>query len=418
MEERSLYLECNSGISGDMTVAALIDAGADRELLEKVLASIPAKGFSTKISRVNKNGIDCADFDVILDPHHENHDHDMEYLFGHTHEENHSHQEERKHHEHHNEHRNLSDVLEIISRTEMPETAKKLAEKIFRIIAEAEAKAHGKPLEEVHFHEVGAIDSIVDVIAMSVCFESLKVNKVFVPCLCEGSGSIRCQHGILPVPVPAVLNIAEAYGLPLKIMEEKGEFVTPTGAAFVAAVMTDKTLPETFIIKKTGLGAGKRSYEKPSILRAMLIESDEENQDSICKLETNLDDCTGETLGFVMEELFSAGARDVHFIPCQMKKNRPGFVLTVICSEKDRSRMEEIIFRNTSTIGIRRVQMQRTVLKREEKVLKTKLGEVRVKTVEVEGKKRVKPEYEDMAQLARKTGKSLNEVIADVQGEL
>lgn len=213
--------------------------------------------------------------------------------------------------------RNLHDVLEIIDKTKMTQNARNLAHKIFEIIAKAESKAHSKPVEEIHFHEVGAIDSIVDVIALSVCFDSLNVEKVFVPFLCEGTGTVRCQHGILPVPVPAVLNIVQDFSIPLKIIGDRGEFVTPTGAAFVAAVATDFCLPNNFVLKKIGMGAGKRDYIVANIVRAMLIETekkDSENQfssvlhDKIIKLETNIDDSTGETLGFVLEELFAFGA--------------------------------------------------------------------------------------------------------------
>ena len=186
--------------------------------------------------------------------------------------------------------------------------AKTLAKKIFQILAEAESKAHGIPVEQVHFHEVGAIDSIVDVIALAVCFDSLQVTKVYVPSLTEGRGSIRCQHGILPVPVPAVANIVSAYGIPLELCPAHGEFVTPTGAAFVAAVRSPDRLPASFCIRKVGMGAGKRTYERPSILRAFLIEEKRGNPadgspasdtgDFIVKLETNIDDCSAEQLGF------------------------------------------------------------------------------------------------------------------------
>ena len=265
MKEKNLYFECNSGISGDMAVAALLDLGADKNTLLKTLDSIPSEGFKIEISDVVKNGIRCCDFNVILDHKHENHDHDTEYLFGHKH------ADEEEHH-HHHEHRHLSDIIEIIAKTDLSENAKNLAEKIFRIVAESEAKAHAVPLEEVHFHEVGAVDSIVDIIAFAFCFDNLGIGRVFIPELCEGYGEIRCQHGILPIPVPAVVNIVEKYALPLRITGTHGELVTPTGAAIAAAVRTDGTLPELFKIAKTGLGAGKRNYEKPSILRAFLIE--------------------------------------------------------------------------------------------------------------------------------------------------
>lgn len=464
-----LYLECNYGISGDMAVAALLDAGADRTALEKALASIPAKGFKTEIKRVEKNGVSCLDFNVILDSQHENHDHDMNYLFGHEHvehnhgdfnngenhghchehgenthghfhhhseSEEHSHSAQHEHHHgeqvhyeqvHHHEHRNLHDVLEIIDKTEMTENARNLAHKIFEIIAKAESKAHSKPVEEVHFHEVGAIDSIVDVIALSVCFESLHVEKVFVPFLCEGTGTVRCQHGILPVPVPAVANIVQGFSIPLKIITERGEFVTPTGAAFVAAVATDCSLPENFVLKKIGMGAGKRDYGVPNIVRAMLVETEKksnpENQltsafhDKIIKLETNIDDSTGEALGFVMDELFASGALDVHYLPCFMKKNRPAWLLVVLCRLEDAAKMEKIIFMHTTTIGIRMSQMERTCLARSECSVEVFGEKAEVKVVDVYGEKRFYPEYERVSRIAQKTKKPFGEVYNKIVNE-
>ena len=456
-----LYLECNYGISGDMAVAALLDAGADRTALEKALASIPVKGFKTEIKRVEKNGVSCLDFNVILDSEHENHDHDMNYLFGHEsaehnhghgehfhgHTHHHSEAEEHSHaaqHEihhgeqvhgeqvryeqvHHHEHRNLHDVLEIIDKTEMTENARKLAHKIFEIIAQAESKAHSKPVEEVHFHEVGAVDSVVDVIALAVCFDSLHVEKVFVPFLCEGTGTVRCQHGILPVPVPAVANIVQDFSIPLKITGERGEFVTPTGAAFVAAVATEFSLPKNFVLKKIGMGAGKRDYGVPNIVRAMLIETSEkinpENQttsafhDKIIKFETNIDDSTGEALGFVMDELFASGALDVHYLPCFMKKNRPAWLLVVLCRLEDAAKMEKIIFMHTTTIGIRMSQMERTCLARSECSVEVFGEKAEVKVVDVYGEKRFYPEYERVSRIAQKTKKPFGEVYNKIVNE-
>lgn len=449
-----LYLECNYGISGDMAVAALLDAGADRTALEKALASIPVKGFKTEIKRVEKNGVSCLDFNVILDSEHENHDHDMNYLFGHEsaehnhgHTHHHSEAEEHSHaaqHEihhgelvhgeqvhyeqvHHHEHRNLHDVLEIIDKTEMTENARKLAHKIFEIIAKAESKAHSKPVEEVHFHEVGAVDSVVDVIALAVCFDSLHVEKVFVPFLCEGTGTVRCQHGILPVPVPAVANIMQEYYVPLKITGERGEFVTPTGAAFVAAVATEFSLPKNFVLKKIGMGAGKRDYGVPNIVRAMLVETEEKNNpenqltsafhDKIIKLETNIDDSTGEALGFVMDELFASGALDVHYLPCFMKKNRPAWLLVVLCRLEDAAKMEKIIFMHTTTIGIRMSQMERTCLARSECSVEVFGEKAEVKVVDVYGEKRFYPEYEKVSRIAQKTKKPFGEVYNKIVNE-
>ncbi len=453
---KTLYLECYSGISGDMTVAALLDLGGDRTVLDKVLRSLPISGFETKISRVVKSGIDACDFDVVLDKEHENHDHDMEYLHGHHHkghennhfyDHNHAHEDEAEHfhnHEHnhahgagsaqdhhHHEHRGIKEITYIIEHSAMTENAKKIALRIFEILAEAESKAHNVPVDQVHFHEVGAVDSIVDIVSVAVCLDDLDITEVIVPVLCEGRGTVRCQHGILPIPVPAVANIVSANHLHLKMTEVEGELVTPTGAAIVAAVKTKDKLPEIFEIQKIGIGAGKRQYECPGILRAMIISEsteqakgrdkakaqteefknpeirnnpkaeNQETKDTIIKMETNIDDCSGEVLGFVMERLMKAGARDVHYVPVFMKKNRPAWVLNVICKEEDMEMLQNIIFEETTTIGIRYSIMERTILPRETRTLSTPWGEVQVKVCTLNGKEQLYPEYESVAQLSR-----------------
>ena len=287
---KSLYLECYSGISGDMTVAALLDLGADQKVLEDVLESIPVQGFEIKVSRVTKSGIDACDFDVILNEEIDGHDHDMEYLHGDHHDDHHHgehhhddhdhgdhHHEDRNHdnhhHEehHHHEHRNQEDMIHIIGHASMTDSARELACKIVKILANAEAKAHGVPIEQVHFHEVGAVDSIVDIVAAAVCADSLNFDEVYIPQLNEGRGMVRCQHGLLPIPVPAVANIITDHHLKLHITNVEGELVTPTGAAIAAALRTSEQLPEQFVIEKVGMGAGKREYECVGVLRAMMI---------------------------------------------------------------------------------------------------------------------------------------------------
>lgn len=421
---KTLYLECYSGISGDMTVAALLDLGADEKVLKAALESLPVKGFEIEISRVKKAGLDACDFLVKLDRKHENHDHDMEYLHGHSHE--HHHEEEKciEERQHVHEHRGLPEVLEIIENAKISERARGTAIEIFRILALAEAKAHGVPIEQVHFHEVGAVDSIVDIVAAAVCLDNLDITDVVVPFVCEGRGTVRCQHGILPVPVPAVINIMEAFKLPVRITDVEGELVTPTGAAILAAVKTTSRLPEQFTIIQTGIGAGKRNYERPSLLRAMLIEEKGEDrpeessrQDEIYKLETNIDDCTGELLGYTMDNLMSAGARDVHFTPVYMKKNRPAYMLTVICDKAHIKKMEQIIFEETTTIGIRRMRMERTVLEREETVIALERGEVKAKKCTLpDGQVRLYPEYESVAELARKNDVPFQQVMEEAWG--
>ena len=416
---RTLYLECSAGISGDMMAAALLDLGADQEVLKKALKSLHVSGYQIEISRVSKNGLDACDFNVILDKEHENHDHDMEYLHGLEDGHGHSHSHEQSHrHTHDHVHRNLKDILAVINDSEISDSAKKTAVHIFEILAAAEAKAHGVSVEEVHFHEVGAVDSIVDIVAVAVCLDDLGIDKVIVPILNEGFGYIRCQHGMIPVPVPATAAIVQAYGLSLHLTGIEGELVTPTGAAIVAAIQTSDKLPEKFTIQKIGIGAGKRQYERPSLLRAMLISSREAQEDCIYKLESNIDDCTGETLGYVMQRLFDAGARDVHYMPVFMKKNRPAYQLNVICSEEDIEKLEEIIFMETTTIGIRRQRMERSVLNREIKEVQTSIGMAKVKICSLSLGQRIYPEYESVIELCQKSGLSWQEVYALIRREV
>lgn len=449
---KSLYLECNAGISGDMLVAALLDLGADKEALDKALQSIPAKGFEYKISRVSKAGVDCCDVDVILDEEHANHDHDMAFLHGngdavvysHEHEHHHDHEHEHEHehhhdhehchehehshvpheHHHHHEHRGLQEVIAIIDATDMSAAAKELALKIFDIIADAEAKAHAVEKNAVHFHEVGAIDSIVDIVAIAVCADSLGVENVIVPELCEGRGTVRCQHGVLPVPVPATANIMQRFGFNVRLLPVQGEFVTPTGAAAAAALMTTDELPQSFKILCIGLGAGKRQYERPSILRALLIEDNAQKKtlnsnalqtDCICQLQSDIDDCSGELLGYTLERLLAAGALDAHYQPVFMKKSRPAWELTVICREEDRAKLEALIFAETTTIGIRRARMERTVLPRRRDVVHTAYGDVAVKRCLLENGERCYVEYDSAAKLAQEQGVPLQDIYLAAQ---
>ena len=418
---KTLYLECYSGISGDMTVAALLDLGADREVLKESLKSLPVGGFRTEITRVKKSGLDACDFSVILEQ--DNHDHDMEYLHGseksytghyeHSHEVNHEHHHGHTHsHEHPHEHRGMKEITEIIQKSEMTVRAKKMAMRVFDILAQAESKAHGVPVEEVHFHEVGAVDSIVDIAAIAICMDNLDISNVIVPVLYEGTGFIRCQHGQIPVPVPAVTHIAETHKLKLKITDIQGELVTPTGAAVVAAFRTSDRLPEDFTMLKTAIGAGKRQYRCPGILRAMLIRetTDLQIKDIIWKLETDMDDCGGEMMGHVMNLLMANGAREVHYTPIYTKKNRPAYTLTVICKESEREKLENLIFSETTTIGIRRVEMERTILQREIQKKDTPVGTAIVKACTLpDGNIRYYPEYENVAELAERNQLSFRE---------
>lgn len=459
-----LYLEGKSGISGDMTVAALLDLGVDRDYFDKALQSLHLEGVRWEISRVDKNGIMACDFNVILDEAHEHHDHghsrDQEHEHhdhghrhenehhGHTHQglahehehghhdHDHHHAHEHGHHEHeHNhthghehshdhghthdhehdhdhdynhgehEHRNLHAVGAIIDHGELTPRAKKIAKDIFAVVAEAEAKVHGKSIDEVHFHEVGALDSIIDIVGAAVCLDYLNIAKVAVSPLSEGSGFVTCQHGRLPVPVPATAEIAVKYRMPLSITACPYEMVTPTGIAIAAAIKTEAALPQNVVVNKIGYGAGKRDLNHANVLRAMLLENaDKAATETVWVLESNIDDSTGEQLGLAMEELFRAGALDVHYLPAFMKKNRPGWLLRVVARVCDIERLEAIIYTITTTIGIRRQQLERTRLTREIINVTLPYGDAQVKKCFHGERVFFYPEHESIKALMAKTG--------------
>ena len=453
-----LYLECNSGISGDMTVGALLDLGADQTVLEHALDSLGVEGYHLHFGRTVKCGLDAYDFDVHLEEEGHEHSHDCEEGHSHDHnhdcEEGHSHEhshdceeghshkhshdcekghshdhphnhEENHHHEHSHDHgdghhhghthRNLSDIYEIIGRLDSNDAVKELAKNMFLIVAEAEAKAHGLPIDQVHFHEVGAIDSIVDIISVAVCLDNLGIKEVVVSPLAEGHGQIRCQHGVIPVPVPATANIASAHGLALRMTDQEGEMVTPTGAAIAAAVRTRDKLPDSCKIIKTGMGAGKKDFAHANVLRAMLLETEEAADDEMWVLETNIDDCGGETLGFAMEMLLEAGAADVWSTPIYMKKNRPSYMLSVLCREDFIPKMEAVIFEQTTSIGIRRYSVARTVLGRRKAVAETRFGKAEVKICMGNGKTYFYPEYESVRAICRKQNVDFQTVYSEVR---
>lgn len=382
-----LYLEGASGISGDMTVAALLDLGGNREHLAECLKSLQLDEFDYEISRKKSYGLEGCDFNVIL--HHAHH-----------------------HEHHHHCHRHLSDIREILEKAALPERAKSLAVKIFNIIAEAEAKAHGCSIDEVHFHEVGAIDSIVDIVSAAVLIDDLGIEECIVTGLSEGTGTVRCQHGELPIPVPAVVNIAQSSGIPLRVTDAKGEMITPTGIAIAAALRTSSKLPQEYVIEKIGIGLGKRDFGRPNILRAMLLSA-EASPEKIYVLESNIDDSTGEVLGFAMEELFAAGAKDVIYQPCFMKKNRPAVLLKVIAAEKDLAKIEKTIFRCTTTIGLRKYPVDRVCMDRQLMKVQTYVGEVEVKRCSYEGIIRYYPEFESVKRAAKGSGIPIQEVFEE-----
>lgn len=272
MKDNILYLECYSGISGDMAVASLIDLGVDLKYLKEALESVPIYGYTIKISKVKKNGVEACDFNVIID-------------------------------EGHHVHRNLNDVFMIIKESKITLNAKKLAMKIFYIEVEAEAKAQGVEIEQVNFDEFGVVELIIYIVAVAVCLDYLNINDAVISEIYEGKGHVECQEGFVPIPVPAVTNMVLKYKMPIKITSNDGEMITATGMAIASAIKTKEALPESYVIKAIGVGAGKKDYNNSNILRAYLIQEAERQQvEKILSLEINIDDCSGETIGYTMKK--------------------------------------------------------------------------------------------------------------------
>lgn len=452
-----LYLECNSGISGDMTVGALLDLGADRKVLEKALDSMGLEGYHLHFGRKETCGLDAFDFDVHLEAgqeqehghgqehehshghdrgysHEHSHDHEHSHEHGHSHDHEHSHVHEYSHdhehscdhehshghdhsHEHPHIHRNLYDVCEIIDRLDAGSRVKELAKRMFGIVAEAESKAHGLPVDQVHFHEVGAIDSIIDIVSVAVCVDNLGIEEVVVSPLSEGRGHVHCQHGILPVPVPATANIVSACGLKLRLTDNDGEMVTPTGAAIAAALRTRDELPDSCRLLRVGMGAGNKVFRQANVLRAMLLETEEGKAPNaeLWLMESNLDDSTGEMLGLAMEMLLEAGAADVWYTPIFMKKNRPAYQLSVLCGETEREFLEDILMTQTTTIGIRRYPVWRTVLQRELKQVQTEYGPADVKVCHHRGRIFCYPEFESIRRICKERKADFQSVYWEVR---
>ena len=426
---KTLYFDCSSGISGNMTLAALTEIIGDENYLIEELKKLHIDGYTIDISKKVKNGITGTHVDVILTHQHEHshtheehihhHDHIHEdHIHHHEHEEhNHEHDEEHLHendhehgHEHHHhEHRNLHDVCEIIDNSDIDEESKDLAKRIFMRVAKAESKVHNKPLYEVHFHEVGAIDSIVDIVGTAILINKIRPDKIISSVVNDGHGFIECAHGTMAVPVPATSEIFANSNVEFRQIDIDTELVTPTGAAIIAELSSEFTTLPAMKIKKIGWGAGTKDLKIPNVLKVYYGEMQEQNQ-KIVVMETNIDDCSGEILGYTEDLLFQNGALDVFYTPIFMKKNRPAYRLTVVCKEPDIQKLQNIIFKETTTIGIRYRYEYRTELEREPITINTKYGTLQAKKVVNNGETYIYPEYESVKELAEKNHIPLKEI--------
>jgi len=421
---KTLYFYCASGISGDMTVGALLDLGADKEALLRGLGSLGVDGYELEIGRVNKNGIEACAFDVVLDharhKHHDhNHHHDHDHHdHGHDHHDDHDHEHE---HGHSHEHRSIGDIRRIILGSGLTPRAKQDALRIFEVLASAEGKIHGMPADEVCFHEVGAVDSIVDICGAAILVDSLNVDRIVCSTLSEGQGKVKCQHGWIPVPVPATLEIVKAHQIPLRMTGLEGELVTPTGAAIVAALAEGFALPEEFTVLGVGYGAGKRDYpHTANVLRAMLVSEAGNLQTAgqVCELSCNLDDISGEDLAFACEELMRAGALDIWVAPVAMKKGRCGHLLGLLCEPEQEAEFSRLILRYTSTIGVRSILKKRMIMDRKLTTVNTRYGPVSVKESSLDGIFKVKVEFESAKAIALEKNLPVNLVLNAIYSEL
>jgi uncharacterized protein (TIGR00299 family) protein len=427
---KTLYLDIFSGISGDMFLGALLDLGVDPHQFEHELEKLHVDGYHLHISRQEKSGIAGVKFDVHLaDDHdheheHSHHDHD------HDHDHEHSHHDHDHDHDHHHDHghshsrehatRNtehahntFTEIKQLISKSSLSDWVKKKSIAIFQRIADAEGKIHGKPPEQVHFHEVGAVDSIVDIVGACIALEMLGKPRVLSASVVEGTGWINCAHGRFPIPAPATLAILGARGAAVTQCDEPHELVTPTGAALLAELAESFGPMQGLAAEKIGFGLGTRTNKtRPNVLRAVLgsstldprpstLASHDWETDTITVLETNLDDISAEILGNFVERTFAAGALDVFHTPIQMKKNRPGVLLTILCAEADADKFCEMILRETTAFGVRRHSAERRKLRREFTTVKTQYGEVTVKLGKLDGKiVQAAPEFESCKKVA------------------
>lgn len=415
---RTLYLDCFAGASGDMLVGAMLDCGLDFELLRSELQKLGVEGYKLSLTRVDRSGISSAKFDVHLSG--ESHSHEHHHDHGHSHEhhhhhDDHEHSHEHHHHEHHHhEHRGLSEIKRIIASSNLSEPVKQRAQAIFQRIGEAESKIHGIPIETVHFHEVGAIDSIVDIVGACIALDALKIERIISSPLHVGSGTFKCAHGTYPVPGPATAELLK--GVPAYSKDIEGELVTPTGAAIISTLAESYGPMPMMKIEKIGYGAGTRDYPKfPNTLRAIIGELEEDADQTpttITVIEANIDDLSPQIFGHLMDRVLEAGALDIFYTPAQMKKNRPGVLLTLLCKPEDRERMTEIIFRETTTLGVRYRNERREILRREFVTVETEYGPIRIKVSRaLDGRvMNASPEFEDCRAAAERHQVGLRDV--------
>jgi uncharacterized protein (TIGR00299 family) protein len=385
-----LYFDCFSGISGDMTLGALLDITRDIPVFNAELDKIGLKGeWEFLAQHRQKFGITGTDADVLISHHHDE--------------------------DHHHAHRGFTEIKTLIEGSGLKQNVKDLSIRIFHNLAQAEAQVHGVPVEEVHFHEVGAVDAVIDIVGSAILIDQIAPDAIFCSPVNTGSGRVMSAHGMLPVPAPATANLLK--GLETYSDGTNGELATPTGAAILKTVCSGCVPLPLMRVAEIGYGFGKKDFGKINAVRVLLGEPANEAE-KILALEANIDDMTGEALGAALQMILDEGALDAYFLPVYMKKQRPAVVFCVVCRLEDRNKFEKLILKHTSTLGVRSIEYSRAKLSRSEEMVITALGTVRVKTAKGFGIIKQKAEYEDIVRIAKEHGLSFDEAALTVSREL
>ncbi|MBQ9197877.1 MAG: nickel pincer cofactor biosynthesis protein LarC [Clostridia bacterium] len=424
---KTLYLECGMGAAGDMLMAALLELIPDKQSFIDQMNALGLPGVRVEAEKSVKCGITGTHMKVTVDgqeeesqdvhAHHHDHGHDHEHHHDHDHDHHHEHEHSHDHdHEHHHEHHHASpaDINALIDSLSLSDRVRADAKAVYALIADAESQVHGHPVADIHFHEVGTMDAVADVVGVCLLMEQINADAIIASPVHVGSGHVHCMHGILPVPAPATALLLR--GVPTYGGAVQGELCTPTGAALLKHFVHRFGDRPVMAAQAIGCGMGKKDFEQANCLRAFLGESQGERE-QITRLECNLDDMTGEDIGFAMEQLFKAGAKDVYNQPIGMKKSRPGVLLSVICLPEDADRLAQAMMKHTATLGVRRQDMSRYVLERSTKTVETVYGAIRVKTASGMGVQRSKAEYDDLAAIAERQGLSLQALRRELGGQ-
>ena len=387
---KTLYFECNMGAAGDMIMSALLELHPQPDSFMEKLNGLGIPNVTFKKTTSVKCGISGTHVEVSV---------------GGVVEDEHIHEHEHGHH--HHSHSSMHEIEHIIGHLDIPENVRNDAIGVYKLIAEAESHAHGCEINEIHFHEVGTMDAVADVVGTCLLINELNADRIIASPINVGSGQVRCAHGILPVPAPATAHILG--GVPIYSNDIRGELCTPTGAAILKYFAEDFIPMPTMPVSKIGYGMGSKDFEAANCVRVMLGET-QDKSDTVSELCCNLDDMTGEAIGFAVSRLFDAGALDVFTTPIGMKKNRPGILLTCICRENQRNEMLGLIFKHTTTIGVREYITNRYTLDRTMETAHTQFGDVRVKRSSGWGVSRIKAEYDDMEKIARENNISISDI--------